>query len=380
MKKFVSVIVAAIMIAALIPAVVNADYVRSGNNGNVIVPYTTGEGITIDGILSQGEWPETNKLSLNENTLVGWVGDNFTGPIDYYYSWGDKGLYMAAIVVDNTIVEGTAPVGEVFTRFQIAFNPAGIICDSYPGLFFSVGPEKDTGKCNLMRHNWDTSEDNGYVVPAEEEFEGRYTYIEKDGEIIGWNMECVIPWNMISSEDRYTDLDETDSITLDHFNPRDENRKRAFCTATIAYVQSATKTDSGLATGRTCTDGDANVWTVNSYDLILLFALPGETNRSTETEYFTPSDATAEEDTTEVPDNETTAEETKDEVTTTADETDSDTTAAAPVTDAQTDKTTETEKNTGLPLAAIIGIIAAAVVVVVVIIVIVIIGKKKNNK
>ena len=58
MKKFISIIVAVVMIASLIPAVVNAEedveYVRSGDNGNVIVPYTTGEGITIDGTLAQG--------------------------------------------------------------------------------------------------------------------------------------------------------------------------------------------------------------------------------------------------------------------------------------------------------------------------------------
>ncbi len=399
MKKFISIIVAVIMIASLIPAVVNAEaeddeYVRSGNNGNVIVPYTTGEGITIDGTLAQGEWSETNKLALEgKKTMKTWGLGEFEGTIDFYYSWGDAGLYMAAVVYDDEIADGVSD-GGLATRFQIALNPAGIICEDYAGLFFSLTPLGDSNDVMLMRHNWESQADGGYFVEeGEDGYTGKYTFI-KDGEnVVGWNLECIIPWTYIATADRYTDLDETDEITLDNFNPKDENRARAFCTATIAYVQHfAPDASSITSTARTCADGDPSIWTVDSYDIILLFALPGETDRSTETEYFTGNVVTKEETEPEA----TTAEETTEAEATTADEateaeattveeaTEGDATTAEEATKGEettkapetTDKTDDTKG--GLSTPAIIGIIVAAVVVVAAIIIAIVLGKKKK--
>lgn len=400
MKKLISVIVAVIMIASLIPAVVNAEadeeYVRSGDNGNVIVPYTTGEGITIDGTLAQGEWSETNKLALEgKKTMKTWGIGVFEGTIDFYYSWGDAGLYMAAVVYDNLIGDGASD-GALATRFQIALNPAGIICEDYPGLFFSLTPLNDSDEVMLMRHNWQTgTADDGYFVEqGEDGYAGKYTFI-KDGEnIIGWNLECIVPWEYIATADRYTDLDDTDEIYLTNFNPKDENRARAFCTATIAYVQHhAPDAASITSTARTCTDGDPSIWTVDSYDLILLFALPGETDRSTETEYFTgnvvtepdttdadvtteavtEADATTGEETEPTTESET-AVETEDNATTTEAEPAGDATTDAPT----TDKPTDDKTTGGLSTPAIIGIIVAAVVVVAAIVIAIVLGKKKK--
>lgn len=384
MKKFISILVAAVLVAALIPAVVSADddYVISGDNGHVIVPYTTGEGIKIDGTLAQGEWSETNKLSLDgTGTMVCFFAETFTGHIDFYYSWGDKGLYMAAIVHDELIADGAA-INEntISTRFQIALNPAGIICDSWPGLFFSVIPVADSDVVTLVKHNWETSADGGTFVEDEEGFEGKYTLITEGESVIGWNMECVIPWILIATPDRYADLDETDEITLDHFNPKDTNRKRAFCTAQIAYVQCNTSTGGVYATARTCTDGDPSNWNIDAYDLILHFALPEEINNPvTETEYFQPT----------APDD-TTAEQTTEANTTEADTTAAvtepdDTTEAAQTTDkpADTTKTPETTKDNGSQggpnTGIIIGIIIAAVVAVAAIVCAIVLSKKKKK-
>ncbi|MBO4423441.1 MAG: hypothetical protein J5879_08370 [Clostridia bacterium] len=400
MKKFLSIIVAAILVASLIPAVVSAEeeveYVRPGNDGNVIVPYISGDGITIDGTLTAGEWSETNKLILTKASLRPWAGfPEYRGQIDYYYSWGDKGLYMAAVVLDDTLEDGIG-AGNLATRFQIALNPAGIISDMYGGLFFSLTPEEDTDIVHMYRHNWESSADGNYDATEDEGYEGKYTLIKEGEEIIGWNLECVIPWNMISSEDRYTDLDDTDEIYLTNFNPKDENRARAFCTATICYVQCNTSDGSGLETlGRTCTDGDGNNFNTDSYDIILLFALPGETDRSTETEYFTPENAQHPE-TSETQPAETEPAETKEdtEPATTTEPTPVATESedAAPATSEEGSKAPETQPEGGKAskaawiialLAALpfIGIALGVIIVVVIIIVIVkAVKKKKNNK
>jgi hypothetical protein len=389
MKKLISVMVAALMLVALIPAAVHAEeadeYVRSGDNGNVIVPYTTGTGITIDGTLAQGEWSETNKLSLDgKTTMKSWGLGEFEGHIDFYYSWGDKGLYMAAIVQDPDVADGAAQDETTLsTRFQIALNPAGIICDDYMGLFFSVCPVANSDIVTLTRHNYELS-DNGLVMveAGEEGYEGKYTFITEGEEVIGWNMECVIPWAFIATPDRYADLDETDEITLDHFNPKDENRKRAFCTATIAYVPCNTSTGGVCGTARTCTDGDPTIWTVDSYDLTLLFALADEiNNRTTETEYFAPSEVVVTETETEAQTEKETEAQTEKET-----EAQTDAKTDAPQTDAQTagttDKAPETTGNTstgGVNTGVIIGIVIAAVVAVAAIVAAIVLSKKKKK-
>ena len=387
MKKFISVFVAVIMIASLIPATVNADYVQSGDNGIVIVPYTTGDGITIDGTLAQGEWSETNKLSLDgTTTMVTWGIGTFEGHIDFYYSWGDKGLYMAAIVADSEIETGAANEGSLSTRFQIALNPAGIICDDWPGLFFSLTPVQDSDKVALMKHNWESSADGGTWVEEEDGYMGRYTFI-KDGETVtGWNLECVIPWALIATEDRYTDLDDTDTIELTNFNPKDENRKRAFCTATICYVQSTTPDGVGLiSTARTCTDGDAGNFLVDSYDLTLLFALADEiNNRTTETEYFKAAEET-EPETDAKTEAQTDAKTEAETDAKTEAETDAKTEAQTDASTAgTTDKAPETTQGTssstgGANTGVIIGIVIAAVVAVAAIVAAIVLSKKKKK-
>jgi len=390
MKKFISIMVAVIMLAALIPAAVHAEdeeYVRSGDNGIVIVPYTTGDGITIDGTLAQGEWSETNKLSLDgTTTMKSWGIGVFEGHIDFYYSWGDKGLYMAAIVQDPDVADGASQDETTLsTRFQIALNPAGIICDDWPGLFFSICPVSDSDTVILQKHNWETSADGGTFVDEEEGFEGKYTFITEGEEVVGWNMECVIPWILIATPDRYADLDDTDTIELTNFNPKDENRKRAFCTATIAYVPCNTPNGGVCATARTCADGDPNIWTVDSYDLILMFALADEiNNRTTETEYFKPAEETEPET-----DKETEAQTDKETEAQTDKETEAETDAKtdAPQTDAPqtagtTDKAPETSGNTssgGVNPGVIIGIVIAAVVAVAAIVAAIVLSKKKKK-
>ena len=293
MKKIISVLIIVLMIASLVAAAVNGwsdeEYVRSGDNGTVIVPYVTDKDIMIDGTLSPGEWSETNKLALEgKKTMKTWYIGEFEGTIDFYCSWGEAGFYIAAVIYDDQIEKGASNEGALATRFQIGLNPAGIICNDYMGLFFSLTPVLESDRVALMRHYWQTTADDGFFVGEDEGYTGKYTFIQDGENVVGWNLECIIPWDMIATGDRYTDLDEKDEIYLTSFSPKDENRKRAFCTAAICYIQHyGPESYSISSTARTATDGDASKWTVDSHDLNFLFALPDETDRTTETEYFT---------------------------------------------------------------------------------------------
>ncbi|MBQ3870228.1 MAG: hypothetical protein II777_06730 [Clostridia bacterium] len=383
MKKIISVIVAVIMLSAMIctAAFAEVEYVSPGS---IIVPYTSGDNITIDGTLAQGEWSETNKLQLNETNLVNWTTP-FVGPIDFYYSWGDKGLYIAAVVSDELMgttgsqidPDGSAGGG---TRFQLAFNPGGIIADDYMGLFFSFLPTKNLEGAehefvvDCWRHNWEDS-DNGavQVEEGEEGYIGRYSYVYEGDKIVGWNMEAILPWVFLASPDREWGLDddyEYEELNLTKFNPKDEDRSRAFITATVAYVQ-----EPGTATGRTTTDGIVT-WEVDSYDVILFLAREGELERETVTGSFKTNPPAPQTDApaTDAPDTkapETNAPDTK------APETKAPETKAPENTPKDTKPVDKPAENKGgFPVWLII--VIAVVVVAAVVVGIVLAGKKKK--
>ena len=286
MKKIISAVIAVVMIAAMITtSAIAADMDDYVSPGNIIVPYIEKSNITIDGTLEQGEWSETNKILLNETNLVCWYQVAYEGPIEYFYSWTDEGLLMAAKVSDDEIQLNTGS-GANTSRFQIALNPAGIIKD-YNGLFFSFCPVEDEDNVVAFKHNWESSADAAVEIEEEEGYIGKYT-LTKDEEdnVVGWNMEVLLPWSVIAQNDRDIDIDDEldDAILLDNFNPNDENRARAFLTAKICYVGVS---GNELKTGGTFTDGDGTDWNVTSYDIVLFIAEKGKTECETVTEYFT---------------------------------------------------------------------------------------------
>ena len=367
MKKTFSMIVTIVLLATMvIPFAVSAEYTSAGN---ILVPYAAEGVITIDGTMAQGEWSETNKIELRDGVNFsgeGWTGTPYTDAIDFYYSWGDAGLYMAAVVTDSQITLcSNGNVGGA-SRFQIALNPAGIIAleEDNQGLFFSLAPSADeegnfNGVLYGMRHNYITHNDACEML-ADEGYVGACTLSET-----GWIMECIIPWNYIASEER-TDCinwyEYEDELLLTNFNPKDENQNRAFATATICYVGFR---DGATAASRTCKDGDASVWSVDGYDVVLFFMQEGDTTRDTATEYHTMEvepDAT-----TEAP----------------ADTDEGDATTAAPAGDATTaapagDETDKADDDAQGGVGAWLWIVIAVVAVAVVAVVVVVVAKKKK--
>ena len=314
MKKFSAILLCVVMIAAMLPAAANAavdeTYVRSGDNGDVTVVYVKDAAVTIDGNITDKEWSAATKIPLNgTTTMKTWGLGVFSGTMDFRTAWGENGLYVSAVIYDDRIADGAANEGSLSTRFQIALNPAGIICDPWSGLFFSFTPVAGSSDVALMKHFWESSSDNGTWVKAEEGYTGKYTLIKSGDKTVGWNLEAVIPWALISTADRQTDLDENDETPLTTFSPKAEDRSKAFCNAMICYVQCSTRDGNVISTARTCKNGNPDAWEAGSYDINLKFDyektnddiiksaklvlgaefLPGEINNAIEMRGFTAS-------------------------------------------------------------------------------------------
>ncbi|MBR6535406.1 MAG: hypothetical protein IKT65_07485, partial [Clostridia bacterium] len=267
MRKIISLIVVATMLVSVLAIQSNA----AMNIGFVPVLYADADTITIDGTVGAAEWDETNSLNLKVgDNMKGWAGD-FDGEIQFFYSWGDAGLYLAAKVIDSTFIpaelDSNSDDGWTITesnrdRFQLAFNPMGLIYDSAQGLFFSFipvfsaanGESADTiaaGKLTCYKHNWAQNQDEQIAV-VDANYQGAFVRTAD-----GWDMEAVLPWTVIASTERTWDIVdmETDFPFLQDFNPKNEDRTLAFTEAMIAYVD-VTSADGSLTTARTATSAE----------------------------------------------------------------------------------------------------------------------------
>ncbi len=320
MKKLLTVIITIAMMASLFIPQASA-----ANDRKFVQVLQASEGqITIDGVINDSEWDKTNRLSLstkgtgenNSVKLTKWT-ENDVDDIQFYYSWSDAGLYMAAEVIDTT----PAPIAKQETptvniegdRFQIALNPMGLIGDDWQGLFFTFAriqmEEGDTsGDILPMAHNWlqgmlDGSTDMACVFNSTRDadvdltgygatFEGKYVPTEN-----GWNMELLLPMDLIASELRIYELDIAEGSTnsLKQFDPK--AGALAWASAMICYVDYKTETtDAGeiknvlTGTGRTTYEGfGVDDWSVAGYPLALKFNTTGQTP-DTVTETLKPTD------------------------------------------------------------------------------------------
>ena len=391
MKKVLSFIVIATMLMAMMLTSAFAAPDSLGI-GLVKVLYANADTITVDGTINASEWDETNSLKLKcGTTMESWTTD-YPGEIQFFYSWGDDGLYMAAKVIDSTLTLTAvdAEGGNIpQDRFQIAFNPCGLMYDDASGLFFSFYPTYaegtdpatvTSGTVGARKHNWEENTDDQQDV-IEAGYKGAYTVTED-----GWDMEVVLPWSLIATKDRVWDIIDydTEGAFCSVLDPKNEDRTKAFTEAIIAYVDYKELEDAAPNTGRTVAEaGKANEWSVGTYDITLKFYMEGESTDDETVTYYTLEDLkaiftdvdwsafeTGDEEETEAPDegDETNAPSAAD---TSANGKD---TAAAGTNAADTTGTGSTEEGSNLGL--IIGIVAAVVVVIAV--VVIVIAKKKK--
>ena len=389
MKKVLSFIVIATMLMAMM--LTSAFAAPDGLGvGLVEVLYASADTITVDGTIHESEWDETHSLMLKcGEKMQTWTTD-YPGEIQFYYSWGDDGLYMAAKVIDSTLTLTSVTEDGANTpqdRFQIAFNPCGLMYDDANGLFFSFYPTYadgtdpatvTSGTVGARKHNWEENTDDQQDI-IEAGYKGAYTITED-----GWDMEVVLPWSLIATKDRVWDIIDydTEGAFCSVLDPKNEDRTKAFTEAIIAYVDMES-VDGVTNTGRTVkADDTASNWSVGSYDITLKFYMDGESTEDKTVTYYTLEDLkaiftdvdwsafeTGDEEETEAPDegDETNAPSAAD---TSANAKDT----AAGTNAADTTGTGSTEEGSNLGL--IIGIVAAAVVVIAV--VVIVIAKKKK--
>ncbi len=397
MKKLLTVIITVAMMASLfIPHVSAADE-------QFVQVQEAAEGIiTIDGVLNEGEWDEQNKLILSTSgnpgttKMYNWVGDKM-GDIQFYYSWNENGLYMAAKVIDSTFTPKTDMNNSRggTDHFQIALNPMGLIAPEYQALFFSFCPYvieegADTGDVICVVHNWEQGLDDfgtdastiintGDLVDFGETYEGKYKVTEN-----GWNLEILLPMEVIASEKRIFELDvsEDSAHSLTEFYPF-QSEALAWASSTICYVDNATTTDA--ATGESKIDivgaartafnaNGAKDFTAASYSLVLKF------NKSTQTpsevtETVAPTPTTPETDPTVTdPTDPTVTDPTGTEGGDTTTAGGADTTTASTTAATTTDAADAEGEGSNVVLIVIIAVAAVAVVAAVVV---VILKKKK---
>ncbi|MBE6724589.1 MAG: hypothetical protein E7576_05225, partial [Ruminococcaceae bacterium] len=120
--------------------------------GEVSVPYATP---TIDGVISEGEYPEIGKVVLNQSNLtsLGWVGEvPAENSIDLYYAWDKDNFYLAGNVTDPAFAY--SDIGQYnMDAFQVSLNIANVFKtdEGYDrAIFYSWGLQEE-GTIDVIR-------------------------------------------------------------------------------------------------------------------------------------------------------------------------------------------------------------------------------------
>ncbi|MBE6724765.1 MAG: carbohydrate-binding protein, partial [Ruminococcaceae bacterium] len=120
--------------------------------GEVAVPYATPE---IDGVVSEGEYPEEGKVILNQSnmTALGWVGEvPAENSIELYYAWDKDNFYLAGNVTDPAF-EYSNPGQYDMDAFQVSLN-IGNVFKTDEGfdraIFYSWGLQEE-GTIDVIR-------------------------------------------------------------------------------------------------------------------------------------------------------------------------------------------------------------------------------------
>jgi hypothetical protein len=143
----------------------------------------------LDGVISDGEWPEEGKFVLDKATVDSyagcWAGEMTAAQkTTFYFLWADDGLYVAADIKDSTIVAPTSwdahgadggPSADAFQLNLFAHDLAR---------WFTIGTYAD-GKLAARTHYGDVSDLSDIV-------KGKGT-LTSDGYVI----EAKIPWSCI---------------------------------------------------------------------------------------------------------------------------------------------------------------------------------------
>ncbi len=180
--------------------------VAAGQTEKLIREVPTGSP-NINGIIEQGEWSESDKITMNENTCTAspWNG-NIKSSADVYFLWDEDGLYIAAKITDSTEAYAEEENSEGVLSgdaLQLGLNPGMLITGGHPGEFFTfalpAGAKKNSpSPLYIIRQNY--ADYNGIGSSAGGELLDVESYTATGQKVSdGWQFECFLAWNQVNT-------------------------------------------------------------------------------------------------------------------------------------------------------------------------------------
>ena len=157
--------------------------------GEVSVPYATP---TIDGVISEGEYPETGKVILNQSNLtaLGWVGEvPAENSIELYYAWDKDNFYLAGNVTDPAF-EYSNPGQYDMDAFQVSLNIGNVF-------------KTDDGYDRAIFYSWGLQEEGTIDVIRQESANNDTIFEVGKGQKTdtGWCFEVALSLEMLAEDD-----------------------------------------------------------------------------------------------------------------------------------------------------------------------------------
>ena len=276
MKKFAAAVLVLSFVFAVIVCAGNSEYeLKKAPNA-----------VVIDGVLSDGEWNNAVKISLEKSNTGMWANfydENSRLPLFAYFYYGDEGIYVGADIYDNDV-----DTENMHDCCEVAFNPGGLIPDGdmLEGLFFTFWLDHD--KILMKRHNRYDGDQGGSF---EDGAVCKYSMTDH-----GYTVEALIKWEWLTMSDRPVLNAETGGYETGVLDKFDHKAEGAFTYAIVCYLN-GNGGDSApyRCVYRTVTDPAlAGNFSTATYDIKFTFAKE-ETTTETETETETETDEQTEE-------------------------------------------------------------------------------------
>ncbi len=189
MKKTLSIILA---LSLVISAFAAFTFVGSTAKADAEIPYIAPENApTIDGTITDGEWANAKKFTIDESTPGFRVG-SVPFVTDYYYFWNENGLYVYADVKDNNldpnVYTNTQPLNGT-DAIQIEFDPLNKKTNGYTDSYiFDFVPQSNTTDNHAIWY-----EHCQYATGAVENIIDIQATINADGYVL----EILIKWDAL---------------------------------------------------------------------------------------------------------------------------------------------------------------------------------------
>ena len=188
MKKFLTIILATILMATLCVPMLTLTVSALTVAGNVSLNYGT---VAIDGNFTADKWLAASPLTIDASNSVTWAGD-LASTVKVYGLWDEDGLYFGGEATDSTFTYSNSRYDGDAVQFSLDLGQTFFGSDEARAIWYSFGSYENAGDQTVCV---DESADNRDIADGETGVK-----IKTGKSANGWIFEMFLPWSVLNGD------------------------------------------------------------------------------------------------------------------------------------------------------------------------------------